>query len=152
MIRWQCSSYASLSCDELYAILALRQTVFVVEQHCPYLDADGADDCSWHLMGWEGEERDRQLVAYLRIVFPGVNYEEPSLGRVVTAPSVRGRGIGRKLTAQAIARAQELYPDTALRISAQHYLLAFYSEFGFAAVGDPYDEDGIPHIEMLRVA
>ncbi|MCL6417715.1 GNAT family N-acetyltransferase [Aestuariirhabdus sp. Z084] len=152
MVRWQWSSYSSLSRDEIYQILKLRQQVFVVEQNCVYLDADGLDDQAWHLMAWRDSDRGAELVAYLRVLFPGVNYAEPSLGRVVTAPSARGGGLGKQLTEAAIEHTLKEYPRSNIRISAQQYLIEFYRSFGFEAVSEPYDEDGIPHIEMLRRA
>ncbi len=48
-------------------------------------------------------------------------------------------------------RARELWPGQALRIGAQAHLENFYSEFGFVKDSEPYDEDGILHIEMLRM-
>ncbi|RRJ82927.1 GNAT family N-acetyltransferase [Aestuariirhabdus litorea] len=149
-VDWQWSPWTGLERESLYAILRLRQAVFVVEQNCPYQDADGLDATAWHLGGWRGEGDARELVAYLRVVFPGVNYEEPSVGRVVTAASVRGQGVGRALTAEGVARVEAQYPGAAIRISAQLYLKGFYRGFGFEVVGEPYEEDGIPHIEMLR--
>jgi ElaA protein len=111
---------------------------------------DDLDQVSWHLMGWRKDSADKKLVAYLRVVFPGEKYQEPSIGRVITAPSVRRTGLGYALTQEAISRIVHIYPKTAIRISAQQYLEKFYSKFEFEKVGDPYDEDGIPHIEMLR--
>jgi ElaA protein len=150
MTEWQWSSFGALSKDDLYAIIARRQEVFIVEQHCVYPDIDGADPHSYHLLGWQGDGAQRSLVAYLRCVFPGVKYAEMSLGRVLSAPAVRGSGIGRELLAQGIARAERQFPGGSIRIGAQLYLEAFYGSFGFERVGEPYDEDGIAHIEMLR--
>jgi len=90
------------------------------------------------------------LLAYGRLVPPGVKFTEPSIGRVLTTKEGRGSGAGRALMAEAIARAEGLWPGQALRIGAQVYLDKFYGEFGFAQVSAPYDEDGIVHIEMLR--
>lgn len=151
-MKWQWSSFEALSCGELYAILKLRQAVFIVEQNCPYLDADGLDQVSWHLMGWREDAAGKALVAYSRLVFPGNRFPEPSIGRVITALSVRGTGVGKALTRKAVARAASEYPHMAIRISAQQYLEKFYARFGFETVSEPYDEDGIPHVEMLRTA
>jgi len=151
-MNWLWSSFEELSRDDLYEVLKVRQAVFVVEQNCVYQDADDLDSVSWHLMGWhEGTSR-RELVAYLRVVFPGKKYPEPSIGRVLTTASMRGTGAGKELTREAITHIALEYPQMSIRISAQRYLEKFYSEFGFEAVSDPYEEDGIPHIEMLRKA
>ena len=150
MIEWQWSSFEELTRDTLFEICKLRQEVFIVEQNCAYQDLDDLDQVSWHLMGWRKDSVDKKLVAYLRVVFPGKKYQEPSIGRVITAPSVRRTGLGYALTQEAISRIVQIYPKTAIRISAQQYLEKFYSKFEFEKVGDPYDEDGIPHIEMFR--
>ncbi|QSQ16904.1 GNAT family N-acetyltransferase [Myxococcus landrumensis] len=153
MLSWQWKAFQELTVDELYAVLALRQEVFVVEQRSLYLDADGLDPKAGHLLAFEGTGPESFLAAYLRILPPGVKHvEEASLGRVVTSPRARGRGLGRELTERGLARLEALYPRADIRISAQEYLIAFYSSLGFVTQGDVYDEDGIPHIEMLRRA
>jgi ElaA protein len=147
-VNWVWLRFAELGVDDLYDALQLRCRVFVLEQG-PYLDPDGIDRHAWHLLG-----RDAQgtLVATLRLVDPGVKYAEPSIGRVVTAPEVRGTGLGRALTAEGVAGCDRLWPGRHVRISAQAHLERFYNAFGFARVGSDYLEDGIPHVEMLRPA
>ncbi len=148
-LDWQVRRLEALRPIELLRIMRARQQVFVVEQDCPYLDADTADEHSWHLAAWlEGG----RLCAYARVVDPGVNYSEASIGRVITAKAIRGRGLGRELMGRAIRHASALYPGAAIRISAQSHLRAFYAGFGFEAEGDIYQEDGIPHIAMHRPA
>lgn len=128
----------------------MRQNVFVVERNCVYLDADDLDRRGLHLLGWEGEGRERELVAYCRILPLGLSFQEPSIGRVLTTPGWRGRGLGKELMKRSIAKITESYPNHPIHISAQSYLEHFYASFGFQRNSDPYDEDGIPHIEMLR--
>jgi ElaA protein len=149
-MNWQWLSFEELSREDLYDVLKVRQAVFIVEQDCAYQDADDLDPVSWHLLGWRETATGRELVAYLRVVFPEKKYPEPSIGRVLTTASVRGTGMGKALTCEAITHIALEYPQMSIRISAQRYLEKFYSEFGFETVSDPYDEDGIPHIEMLR--
>ena len=149
-IEWQWSSFEDLSRDDIYEILERRQQVFVVEQHCVYPDIDRVDQQAFHLLGWKRDGAQRQLVAYLRCVFPGVKYPEVSLGRVLNTSAVRGTGVGRAMLALAIQHAERQFPGLRIRISAQQYLEAFYRSFGFETVSEPYDEDGIPHVEMLR--
>lgn len=146
-LTFQWLSYSQLSLDQLHDILSLRQAVFVVEQHCPYSDIDGLDRNAWHLLG---RDADGTLVAYLRVVQPGCKYPEPSIGRVVTHPSVRDQGLGRELMTIAIEKVEELFPGSPIRLSAQVYARGFYQSFGFDIASQPYDEDGIPHVEMLR--
>jgi ElaA protein len=146
-LHWQSAAFGALSVDALYALLALRQEVFVLEQQCLYNDMDGLDPTAHHLLGWSADGR---LAAYLRCLAPGVKFEEASLGRVVTVPHARGTGAGRALVARGIALATELHPAHGIRIGAQAYLEQFYASFGFLAVGEPYDEDGITHIDMVR--
>ena len=147
-VHWRCCAFDDLSVRELDAIYRGRQQVFVLEQQCIYLDADGVDPQSWHLAAWRGG--DGALLAHARLVAPGVKYAEPSIGRVITTAAGRGSGIGRVLVARAVAEVERLWPRRGIRISAQSYLRRFYAEAGFVAVTDDYDEDGIPHVEMLR--
>ncbi|MCA0900894.1 GNAT family N-acetyltransferase [Microbulbifer agarilyticus] len=146
--RWL--SFDQLSPDELYEILRARQEVFAVEQESIYQDADGKDQHAKHLVCWKTESTTPTLLAYLRVVAPGKKYAEPSIGRVLTRESARGTGIGKELMRLGVEHTLREHPQANIRISAQLYLKRFYEELGFAQVSDVYDEDGIPHIEMLR--
>ena len=146
-IQWRLSRFSELDGESVYAMLALRQRVFVVEQQCAYQDADGLDTAAWHLLGWAGSPA--EVIAYARIFEPGIRYAEGSIGRIVTAPGVRQRGIGRVLMKEAMRRCAELFPGGVIRLGAQMRLEKFYEEFGFASVSKPYEEDGILHVEML---
>ena len=142
MLDWQWKQYDELSTNELYAILKVRQEVFVVEQDCAYLDVDDLDQDAWHLMGWNvTESGSRALFAYLRLVGPDNRYAEPSIGRVLTSTDARQSGLGRESLRRAIEHAGTAYPDQAIRISAQQHLAPLYAEFGFTTVSEPYDED-----------
>ena len=147
---WQWSRFGELTATELYAVVRLREAGFIVEQNCPYPDSDGRDPNAWHLLGWEERSSERSLVAYARIFEPGVRYDEGSIGRVVTAPGVRGTGKGRALMAEALRRFDSLAPGQPIRIAAQRRLEDFYLGLGFKTVSDPYEEDGIIHVDMLR--
>jgi ElaA protein len=149
-LRWQWSRFDGLSGAELYAILAARQKVFALEQHCAYLDADGLDLYAWHLIGWDDGEGRPVLAAYLRVIDPGHKFAEPSIGRVLTLPPHRGTGVGRLLMREGIARTRLAWPGRAIRIAAQQRLEAFYSSLSFRTICAPYDEDGIAHIDMLH--
>ena len=152
VIEWHWSSFSQLSPHDLYAILALRQDVFALEQECLYRDIDGIDLQSDHLLGWQNNGTQRTLSAYLRCIPPEVLYPEASLGRVLCARSARGMGFGKQVFAAGVMRADEKYPTQGLRISAQQYLENFYASFGFTAISVPYQEDGIWHIDMRRPA
>lgn len=147
-MKWIWKTFEELTHTELYAAMRLRQEVFVVEQECPYLDADGRDAGNHHLLGYDSDG----LAAYARVLAPGVLYAEVCISRVVSAPRVRRSGAGRLLMAECIARIHAHYGPVAIRISAQAYLQGFYESFGFATTGKEYLEDGIPHKEMLRKA
>lgn len=150
MTEWQCSTFNDLAVADLYQVLQQRQDVFILEQTCFYQDFDGLDQQAHHLLGWTTIDGKRQLGAYLRILAPGAKYTEMSLGRVLTSRAARGSGIGRELLAQGIAHAERLHPGHRIRIGAQRYLEKFYAGFGFATFSEPYDEDGIIHVDMMR--
>ena len=144
VIDWQFAPFDRLTPRQVHDMYRLRVGVFVVEQNCVFQDVDGLDPKCSHLLGYDGGE----LVAYCRFVPAGVKYKEPSIGRVITAPSVRRTGMGRVLMAEAMRRAAQLFPGQHLRIGAQAHLERFYNEFGFTKTSEPYDEDGILHIDM----
>lgn len=146
MIKYSCLAFSELSLQQLYDMMVLRQEVFVVEQDCPYLDADGKDYDSYHLMGYKGDK----LVTYTRLVPRGISYEKyVSIGRVVNSKLIRGTGAGKELMQQSIAYCKRMWPQEAIKISAQCYLLKWYGELGFKPVGEEYLEDDIPHHAMI---
>ena len=146
-IKWDFKSFSELNKKELLNIMVLRQEVFIVEQDCAYLDTDGKDQKSHHLLGYS---LDGSLVAYLRLVQPGVSYNEISFGRIVISKKNRGKGVGKQLMEEGIRQSELLYGRVDNRISAQSYLITFYKKFGFKIVGKEYLEDNILHTEMLR--
>jgi ElaA protein len=146
MVNWTIKRFDELTLDELYNILQLRNEIFIVEQNCMYKDLDGKDQSAWHLMATE----DDKLIAYTRILPPGVSYNDPAIGRVVTSPSKRGSGSGRELMKRSIEACERLFGTISITLSAQVYLKSFYGSFGFIVVGEEYLEDGIPHIKMKR--
>ncbi len=148
MLQWQLKTFHQLSSLELYEVMRLRGEVFVVEQNCPFVDADGKDVASHHLCGFHQGE----LVAYARLVPPGSCYAEPSIGRVLTAGKYRKLGYGKLLMQQALRETEKLHGQIAIRIGAQYYLKNFYEAFGFQDINDHYLEDGIAHLIMLRPA
>lgn len=150
MLQWQWKRFPELTIDELYRVLALREQVFVVEQKSIYQDADGYDRDAYHLLGNASGEPAPLLAAYLRVLPPGLKYPEASFGRVVTAPSMRRHGYGKTLVEKSLAFLEANFPGVPIRIGAQHYLQRFYEGYGFRRISDVYDEDGIPHIDMLR--
>ena len=135
MLEWTFEGFESLSCADLYDILRHRQNVFVLEQKCFYPDIDGKDHLARHLIG-RAEDY----------------YDEPALGRVLVTPQARGMGLARKLMQEGHRRARALYGDVPFRLNAQAHLKDFYLSVGYAVVRGPYDEDGIPHYEMLKAA
>jgi ElaA protein len=149
-IFWQWSRFSELGPDDLYAVVRLREAVFVLEQNCPYQDADGRDPNAWHLLGWLERPMGRALAAYARVFAPGVRYDEGSIGRVVTAPEMRRTGLGKALMAEALRRMESLAPGQPIKIAAQRRLEDFYLGFGFKTISAPYEEDGIIHVDMLR--
>lgn len=139
-------AFKDLSPAELYMILRLRNEVFIVEQNCAYQDLDNKDVYCHHLMLFEN----KQLVAYARLVPPGISYDEMSIGRVLSSKIVRGKGAGKQLMTLAIEYCTKIFGEGTIRIGAQYYLRKFYNELGFTETGPVYDEDGIDHIIMIR--
>ena len=140
--RWR--HFALFSGPEWHRVLKLRTAIFVVEQECPYQEVDNKDTNSWHF-----EVIDQViLIGTLRVLPPGVSYPECSIGRVAVHEGYRQLGLGRELMRVALAFCDVRWPT--VRLSAQTYLQSFYESLEFAAVGEPYLEDNIPHIEMFR--
>ena len=144
-MNWKIKKYNELSVDELYEILKLRSEVFVVEQQCIYEDCDGKDKKSYHLFG----EHNGEILVYLRILEKGISYNEISIGRVLARENYRGKGFAKQMMLRAIEFIENNLNEKVIRISAQEYLLKFYSSLGFVRVSEVYLEDDIPHIEML---
>lgn len=147
-IEWVCKHHSDLGLEQLYAILKLRSEVFVVEQRCAYLDPDGQDldGDTCHLMGWDGD----QLVAYLRLLDPESQGGDVVIGRVLTSPAGRGKGLGHEMMEQALKQAQRRWPEVPIYLSAQEHLQGYYGRYGFVVAGEEYLEDDIPHIGMRR--
>lgn len=147
-LKYATKTFEALTRIELYRLLQLRQEVFIVEQDCPYLDADGMDDKCLHVLGFTDSET---MEAYCRICPVGKSYKDyVSIGRVVTSMKIRKAGEGRRLMHYALEQANELFPNVPVKISAQTYLINFYNSLGFKEVGKAYLEDGIPHIAMIK--
>lgn len=145
-MEWTLKKFDELSPAELYDIIRLRNEVFVVEQNCVFQDADNKDPQCWHCQGRENGE----LLAYTRIVPAGESYAEPSIGRVVTSPRARRKGLGKELMERSTSYLYTLFGRGPIRIGAQLYLLEFYRSLGFEPEGDVYLEDDIEHIEMVK--
>jgi ElaA protein len=129
-----------LDVGQLYALLTLRVNVFIVEQRSPYPDLDGRDLDPGTVHLWYAE--DGAPVAYLRIL-PG---PPARIGRVCTLPRARGAGYSTRLMRAALAE----LGDVEVVLDAQVAAKAMYSRFGFQPEGEPFDDDGIPHIAMRR--
>ena len=148
-ITWSWQPFDALSTTDLYNILRLRQDVFIVEQASLYADIDGWDPRAWHLTGLADDGR---LAAYLRVVPASGPDAGTTLGRFVVAPWARGRGLAHAMMDCCLHWTAGHAPRTAIRISAQCYLLDFYRQYGFTPLGDPYDDAGVPHVDMVRGA
>ncbi|MFS2224712.1 GNAT family N-acetyltransferase [Pantoea sp. B65] len=145
-LLWQDLHHRDLSVAQLYAILALRSRVFVVEQQCIYQDIDGADLArdNRHLLGM----LDNNVLAYARILSPEDAQQPVRIGRVIIAAQARGLNLGYRLMERAIASCELHWPGVSISLSAQAHLQGFYRRLGFQPVGEIYLEDNIPHIGM----
>ena len=144
-INWTIKHFDELTTLELYNFVTLREEIFIVEQQCIFLDADGLDTMSHHLLAYE----DSNLIAYLRIVPPNSAYNEVSLGRIVVKQSHRSLGIGKELVKKGIEAIIDIYGHCTIRIAAQTYLDKFYTMLGFTSIEEPFILDGIPHQYMI---
>ncbi|KAA3618944.1 MAG: GNAT family N-acetyltransferase [Calditrichaeota bacterium] len=149
-INWYFHHFSELTLGQLYDLLAERQRVFIIEQTCLFPDIDGLDQKSWHLLGYSKLEDGSQLVAYSRILPAGLSFAEASIGRIITSKRARGTGAGIELMEESIRHLEKMWGKVPIKIGAQEYLIKFYRKFGFEIVDEPYVEDGIPHVHMLR--
>ena len=148
ILQWSWKSFKQLTKHELYELLRFRQSIFVVEQQSWYQDADGLDEDSQHLLVKDKKE----LIGYLRLIPPGLKYETSSIGRIALSESFRGNSLGSRLVNEGLRRSSEIYFSNASTISAQEYLINFYRKHGFTVQGEIYDEDVIPHVQMIKNA
>ena len=146
IMEWRYKQFVQLTPYEVYELLQLRAEVFVVEQNCVFLEPDGIDNRCLHLLGYNNNK----LLAYTRIVPPRLAYNQASIGRVVTSPSVRNTGAGKKLMQRSIDMLYSSFGKVTIKIAAQFYLKKFYESFGFYQVSEVYLDDGIEHIHMLK--
>jgi len=146
-LEWSEVESDDLDVATLYDVLALRSAVFVVEQQCAYQDIDGHDlaEGTVHVIG-----RDHGIAAYARVLAPDDQHPTPRVGRVIVTPEARGRQVARTLMREALAACERRWPTAAVELGAQAHLTGFYESLGFAAVSEPYDDDGIPHVWMRR--
>lgn len=165
-LEWSLRRFDQLPGAQLYALLRLRAEVFVLEQECAYLDVDGRDHAPgvWHLLGHAAHtgagahdsppgaatRTEAPLLAYCRLLPPGLSFDVPGIGRVVVAPGARGRGLAHALMREALGHLCALWPGQDVALSAQQHLVGFYAAHGFVVVSEMYLEDGIPHVEMRR--
>lgn len=142
---WQFKHYTDLSLDEFHDIISLRISVFVVEQDCPYQELDGKDKIGYHLIGKNEKEK---IAGTLRVLPPGVSYDEVSIGRIVIHPEERGKEYGHKMMQDTMDFIRQKFGNVPIKLSAQKHLEQFYKTHNFNTVGKGYLEDGIPHILM----
>lgn len=140
--------FSSLSVSEFYEIIRLRIKIFVVEQKCAYEECDEKDKDAYFLMVLSD---DAQLVGTLRILKRGVSFPQVSIGRVAVDARYRGQRIARQMLEAAINFIADELKENEIALSAQSYLVKFYSSFGFEKISEEYLEDGIAHVDMLKI-
>ncbi|MFM2203138.1 MAG: hypothetical protein RLZZ605_102 [Bacteroidota bacterium] len=145
MIQYQFKTFESLSIQELYAIMQVRNDIFVYEQHCYYQDLDDKDQACIHVLGRNEQQK---LVAYCRILPPGLTYPTHSIGRVLVISAYRKQQLGRALMQKTLDYILSTSGKVPLTIEAQLYLQAFYESLGFVRTSDVFDDAGIDHVEM----
>jgi ElaA protein len=147
-LEWKCKRFEHLNTDQLYELIKFRVNIFVVEQHCPYPELDEKDRVSGthHLIAYQNSK----IVAYARLLPPGVSYPDSSIGRFAVDACLRRQGIGSLLMNKCLEQIVILWPDHDIKVSAQAHLKKFYESFDFIQTSNHYLEDGIPHIGMLK--
>ncbi len=148
-IQWNIKTFQELESDQLYDLLKLRVEVFVVEQQCTYRELDEYDRHpeTRHI---SGRSEGGELIAYARILPPGLCHPEVNLGRFVVKADFRKQGIGHQLLQKALQEIGGWWPVMPIRMAAQSHLHRFYAQYGFIQVSDGYLEDGIPHVDMVK--
>ena len=145
-MKFKVKKFEALTVNELYDLLKLRQQIFVVEQNCIYLDADGVDKDCLHLLGFVN----KKIVGYARIIPARLTYKTPSIGRVVVDEKHRGKGYAHKLMNESIKVAVKKKFAKKITISAQLYLKEFYQSIGFKVSGNVYLDCDLPHLKMIK--
>lgn len=146
-LQWQWYSWQELDAQTLYDLLRLRVDIFVVEQKCAYPELDGLDAVCDHLLV---RDPGGALLAYLRLLPPGLKHPLPALGRLAVVRDARGEGLARALGQEGVRGCQIRHPERDIHISAQQYLEAFYQSLGFVVDSKPYLDDGIWHVDMIK--
>lgn len=148
-LAWQWLEFEEMSPQLLYRLLAFRESIFVVEQACPYQELDGRDEAAWHLLG----QRSGHVLACLRVLLPPATSSgnrRYRIGRVAVGESERGRGLARDMLLMAEHRIAATDPSAEIVLDAQSYLLPFYQALGYVVNGAEFLEDGIPHMPMNK--
>jgi len=145
MYLWEIKSFEEFQLKEFHDLIALRISVFIIEQNCPYQELDGKDQNSTHVIC----KKDDRIIATARIVAPGLSYHEPAIGRVLIAEEQRGLGLGHQLMIETLKAAEQKYGKIPVRMSAQEHLIGYYNAHGFKVASEVYLEDDIPHVQML---
>lgn len=161
-VLWQLSAFAELTGYQVYHIIQAREQVFVKDQNCSYVDADGVDFAALHLCAYQqhaanssssNANLELQLLAYCRIIPPTVTADGfPHIGRVLVLADYRGHGLARQLMLKAIDYCHNQFCNQPIHISAQTYLIEFYQTLGFVCIGDVYSNDSIEHVNMVLAA
>ncbi|MCP2085149.1 MULTISPECIES: GNAT family N-acetyltransferase [Paraburkholderia] len=147
-LEWRWKAFEDLTAAEVYAMLAARSAVFVIEQNCLYGDIDGLDSDAWHLFAFGPGEKKPALAGYLRVLLPDADDTDIRIGRVLTTAEFRGIGVGNAMLERSLAHIRAQWPGTPIRLHAQAHLQGFYGAFGFTPVSNIHEEDGIPHVWM----
>ena len=151
-ITWQLTSFNELSAYQIYNIIQAREQVFVKDQHCVYIDADGLDFEAMHVAAYNDDSNSKNnspLLAYCRILAPTTLLSYPRIGRVLVPANYRGHGLARQLMIRALDYCYSHFPNQPIHLSAQTYLIEFYHSLGFVCAGDVYSAEGIEHIHMV---
>ena len=140
--------YKDLSKDELYRILRLRLSVFVLEQDRMYQDLDEKDEGAIHVFIKDDDDTD--IIAYARVLDQNINSEHVTITRVIS--NKRGLGLGKKIIKESLKAAKSYFHPQKIYLEAQKHAQGFYEKLGFKKISGDYDNGGITHVEMTTTS
>jgi predicted GNAT family N-acyltransferase len=136
---------------ELFQALAIREVVFIEEQHVPQgIERDAEDATAYHVLAMQGGHAiGTGRLVMLAVPPEGEAGQWAQIGRMAVLQNARKAGTGSKLL-QALESEGVRRGVKGFLLHAQLTALEFYKKHGYASVGPVFEEAGMPHIEMHK--